>query len=233
MSDLNFLAAEQTLSTNASIEAMIKQSCIVDFGIIQSVPENNEGIVDVAVAVAKTKENMYCMRCVLADTASSSITVKIKPSVGDRVLVLYPRFYNSAMFNVADNEADRKKVTVDSNAGGYNLISGIAILMNQYKKNGHKNVISIEDGAITVTSNTDNVMSLDKDGNYEIKNAKGKVDLDKDGYLSYENTDDNKTQLKFTSSGFTIQDKNGCKIVASKSGNDSTVVINGHLTVKL
>ena len=76
--------------------------------------------------------------------------------------------------------------------------------------------------------------------------------MDKDGYLSYKNTDsnDNKTQLVFTSSGMTLQDKNSNKITSSNSGmtiqdtngctietkdsgtNGKVVVLNGKLTVK-
>ena len=142
----NFMAGNECLDFVSTVEAIVKRSCIIDFGIVQNVPA--EGVVDVAVAVSDTEQNMYCMTCVLANIASSSLTVKVKPNVGDRVLVVYPRLYDDSMFTVSSKEDDNKKLIVNPQAKGYNLCSGIAILINQYKKNGHHNYIKIEDGKI-------------------------------------------------------------------------------------
>ncbi len=240
MTEPNFIAQEQGLNFNSVVEAIIKRSCIIDYGIIQKVVA--KGVVEVAVAVAKTEEDMLCMTCVLANTASTALTIDIIPHVGDRVLVVYPRLYNDKMFNVTDSEDDNAKLTIDFEAQGYNLMSGIAILINQCKTSAHKNVITFEDGKVNIKlgysadedknflnisttadgdvtlSNDKCFVTIDKDGAFTFNNEKASACIDTDGYLDYENTDDNNTKLRFTSSGMTMQDKNGCKIVSSSSG---------------
>lgn len=233
MAEPNFVAGKQNLNFNSVVEAIIKRTCIIDYGIIQDIPAS--GVVDVAVAVSSTEQNMFYMTCVLANIASSSFALNIKPNIGDRVLVVYPRLYDEDMFTVADDEDERKKIIVNKEAKGYNLLSGIAILINQCKKASHKNVIKIEDGKLDIKlaydeDNDKNMLtfSSDEDGAIQFGNDNCSVDIDKDGYLSYKNKKDNKTELTFTSSGATIQDKNGCKIEM-----DSTyTTINGKLKVK-
>lgn len=158
--ELNFLAGNQSLNFDTVVESIVKRSCIIDFGIVQDVPA--KGLVNVSVAVSDTEQNMFCMTCVLANIASSSFTLDLKPNVGDRVLVVYPRMYDDRMFKVTDSEDDNKKVIVNENARGYNLMSGIAILLNQYKTSGHKNVLKIEDGLVTFT-NVDKEQSITVD----------------------------------------------------------------------
>jgi hypothetical protein len=234
------------------------------------------------------------MTCVLANIASSEITVKIKPAVGDKVLVVYPRLYDEDMFTVPDADTEKTKIIVNEQARGYNMTAGIAFLFNQYKEASHHNTIDFsngnlslklayskddeanlltldtdkdgavilnsngntvelnkkgelsaklaydsdndkhllkidtdKDGAVILNSNNNKAM-IDKDGAFTASNSKGNVVMNKNGYLSYKNTDDNSTKLDFTSSGMTIQDKNGCKIVSSS--ND--IKINGKLTIK-
>lgn len=191
MTDPNFISQEAGLNFNTVVEAIIKRSCIIDFGIVQDVV--SDGIVDVAVAVSKTKQDMLCMTCVLANIASKAFTLNVKPHKGDRVLVVYPRLYDDKMFNFTGSEGDDTKLTVNYEAKGYNLASGIAILLNQYKESGHKNVITI----------------------------------DENGYFKYEN-EDNKTKIEIKDTGFSIEDKNGCKIVSDSEG----VMINDKLKVK-
>lgn len=191
MTEPNFISQEEGLNFNTMVEAIIKHSCIVDFGIVEDVVA--DGIVNVAVAVSRTPQDMQCMTCVLANIASTSMTLKIVPHVGDRVLVLYPRIYNDKMFDVKADEEEDTKLIIDMDARGYNLMSGIAILINQYKEAGHKNLITI----------------------------------DEDGYFSYINSD-NKTKIEVKSTGFSIEDNNGCKIVSDAD----YVTINGKLKVK-
>lgn len=191
MTEPNFISQEEGLNFNTMIEAIIKHSCIVDFGIVEDVVA--DGIVNVAVAVSRTPQDMQCMTCVLANIASTSMTLKIVPHVGDRVLVLYPRIYNDKMFDVKADEEKDTKLIIDMDAKGYNLMSGIAILINQYKEAGHKNLITI----------------------------------DEDGYFSYINSD-NKTKIEVKSTGLSIEDNNGCKIVSDAD----YVTINGKLKVK-
>lgn len=160
MEEPNFIAGNQSLNFNTVVEAIVKRSCIVDFGIVQSVPA--KGLVNVSVAVSSTEQDMFCMTCVLANIASSSFTVNVVPHAGDRVLVLYPRMYDEKMFSLSDSESDNKKIIVNPNAKGYNLNAGIAILMSQYKVNGHKNLLNIDNGVLTV-SNSERSQSLTVD----------------------------------------------------------------------
>lgn len=210
MQEPNLVAGKEYIDFISSVEAIVKRSCIVDFGIVQNVPA--KGIVEVSVAVSNTPQNLFYMTCVLANIASASMTVYVEPKVGDRVLVVYPRMYDEDMFTVTGESKEDTKITVNRNATGYNLCSGIAILLNQYKSKGHKNTIKIDDGKVSFA------------------NDKCTFDIDENGYLSYKhNTDDDKnTELTFTSSGFTVQDKNGCKIVSSSSD----IQINGKLKIK-
>lgn len=142
----SLLSFDECTNFNALVESMIKRSCIIDYGIVLDSPA--DGIVNVAVAVSDTKQNQFCMTCVLANLASSSITTYVKPNEGDRVIVFYPRMYNPKMFTVPEDEEERTAVLVDESARGYNLACGIAVLMNQYKEDSHLNVLNIADGTV-------------------------------------------------------------------------------------
>lgn len=214
MGSPNFVSGREGLNLSSAIEAMIKRSCIIDYGIIQNVVA--DGVVDVSVAVSKTEQDMIGMTCVLANIASANFTLKIVPKKGDRVLVIYPRIFNDTMFKVEGDETKDTKIIVDKDAKGYNLTSGIAVLLNQYKSSGHKNVVTIDEG-----------------GTFTFVNDKATVSLNSDGYFSYEQTEDeNNTKFSFSDSGFLVQDKEGNKIESKKEGNDNYVILNGHLKVK-
>ena len=214
MGSPNFVSGREGLNLSSAIEAMIKRSCIIDYGIIQNVVA--DGVVDVSVAVSKTEQDMIGMTCVLANIASANFTLKIVPKKGDRVLVVYPRIFNDTMFKVEGDETKDTKIIVDKDAKGYNLASGIAVLLNQYKSSGHKNVVTIDEG-----------------GTFTFVNDKATVSLNSDGYISYEQTEDeNNTLFSFSDSGFTIQDKAGNKIVSDTSSGSESITINGNLKVK-
>lgn len=232
MKEPNFLAGNESLSMLTAIEAVIKRSCIIDYGIVQD--SRAKGIVDVAVAVADTPQNIQLITCVLANIASSSITVDVKPNKGDRVLVVYPRVYDDTMFAIPDGDK-KAEIIVNEQAKGYNMLGGIAILLNQYKKSSHNNIISFEDGKLDIklaydSSTQKNKLNLssDADGAITLSNDKYEAKIDADGYLSYKNKTDSKTTLEFTSTGSTMQDANGCKIVTDSNGT----TINGNLTIK-
>lgn len=178
MREPNFISQEAGLNFNSTVEAIIKRSCIVDYGIVQEVI--SDGVVNVSVAVSRTKQDMVCMTCVLANIASSAFTLNVKPKKGDRVLIVYPRIYNDEMFNVTDDAGSDSEITVDFEAKGYNICSGIAILMNQYKTTGHKNVITIDEGNVTAKLNKVEVTTT-SDGDISLKNPKATVTIDKNG----------------------------------------------------
>lgn len=246
----NLLAGSENLGFVQAVEAIIKRSCIIDYGVITKV--ESKGIVQVGIAVTTSDKDLTYITCVLANIASSAFTLDVIPEVGDKVIVLYPRMFDPDMFTVPDSQQDLKKIIKNENASGYNLMSGIAFLFNQCKIASHKNVIKVEqgnidiklayskddeenlislltdkDGAVTFQSN-DFTVEINKDSELTVTNLKATVKLDKKGYLSYSNTDDNKTKLEFTSSGMTLQDKNGCKITSTSS----SVKINDKLEIK-
>ena len=181
MTDPNFISQEAGLNFNTVVEAIIKRSCIIDFGIVQDVV--SDGIVDVAVAVSKTKQDMLCMTCVLANIASKAFTLNVKPHKGDRVLVVYPRMYDDKMFEYTDSESDNLKLIENYEAKGYNLASGIAVLISQYREAGHKNVITIDEGNISAKLNKVEVTTT-SDGDITVDNGKATINIDKDGNVS-------------------------------------------------
>lgn len=181
MTDPNFISQEAGLNFNTVVESIIKRSCIIDFGIVQDVV--SDGIVDVSVAVAKTEQDMFCMTCVLANIASKAFTLNVKPQKGDRVLVVYPRLYDDNMFNFTGNEGDDTKLKVNYKAKGYNLASGIAVLLNQYKESGYKNFITVDEGNISAELNKVKLTTT-KDGDITVDNGKATINIDKDGNVS-------------------------------------------------
>ena len=202
-SSANFMTAVQT---------MISRSCIVDFGVIQKA--DKKGIVEVAVSVADSSEDIKYITCVLANTASSSVTVNIKPNVGDKVIVLYPRRFDSKMFST-----DNKDVIVNKNARGYNLFSGIALLCNQYKVNSHKNLITLEDGTATIQL----VYNEDDDKNKVI------ASINSDGELAYSSNENFNLNVNKDGS-FELASNN---VQITTNSNDEVSITNGKATVKI
>lgn len=210
------------------IHRIIGNTFIIEYGIIKDIPA--DGIVTVEMSVSDNEENIIITDCVLLTPASKNFAVKVQPELDDKVLVLFPRKFNNDMFN-----KDKNETIISDEASGYNVLSGIAVLMNQFQEEAHKNFIEFSEGNLKLDVNYDKdtdktvvSVSMDKDGNIEVSNQKGKVKLDSEGYLKYENTDDNKSKIEFTSSGFTMQDKNGCTITSSSSD----IQINGKLKIK-
>ena len=220
-SSANFMTAVQT---------MISRSCIVDFGVIQKA--DKKGIVEVAVSVADSSEDIKYITCVLANIASSSVTVNIKPNVGDKVIVLYPRRFDSKMFST-----DNKDVIVNKNARGYNLFSGIALLCNQYKVNSHKNLITLEDGTATIqlVYNEDDdknkvIASINSDGEFAYSsNENFNLNVNKDGELAYSSNDN--FNLNVNKDGEFELVSNNVQITANS--NDEVSITNGKATVKI
>ena len=220
-SSANFMTAVQT---------MISRSCIVDFGVIQKA--DKKGIVEVAVSVADSSEDIKYITCVLANIASSSVTVNVKPNVGDKVIVLYPRRFDSKMFST-----DNKDVIVNKNARGYNLFSGIALLCNQYKVNSHKNLITLEDGTVTIqlVYNEDDdknkvIASINSDGELAYSsNENFNLNVNKDGELAYSSNENFNLNVNKDGS-FELASNN---VQITTNSNDEVSITNGKATVKI
>ena len=126
-----------------TLHRVINNTFIVEMGIVKDIP--SDGIVTVEMSVANDAENLVITNCVLANFASSSVTVNIKPNIDDKVLVLFPRKFAGGMFNPETNEP-----IISEAVTGYCMTGGIAILMNQYQEAFHKNFIDVSDGKLTM-----------------------------------------------------------------------------------
>ena len=236
----NLIAERGSIGISDIIEATIRRSCIVDFGIVTEVPEDTEGIVTVAVAVSNTPQDIQLMTCVLANIASSEITVKIKPTVGDKVLVVYPRLYDEDMFTVPDADIEKTKIIVNEQARGYNMTAGIAFLFNQYKEASHHNIIDFSDGNLSVKlayskndeknlltfdTNKDGEISFDSNGNTVELNTKGELsaklayDSENDKHLLKIDTDKDGAVTLDSNNNKAMIDKDGAFTASNSKGN--------------
>ena len=216
------------LSEADATHRRIGATYIVDYGIIKDIP--TDGIVTVEMSASKDKQSITVTNCILASFASSSFTVKIKPNIDDKVIVLFPKNYSSRMFDKEVNETIISQATE-----GYCLLGGIAILLNQfqdfhknyidfsdgcadiklaYSKDDDKNFISLntnKDGEITLTVKDKFSQKIDKDGALNITSNKTKVGINKDDEITVNNgkatvTIDKNGNVKIDTSGkYTIK----------------------------
>ena len=216
------------LSEADATHRRIGATYIVDYGIIKDIP--TDGIVTVEMSASKDKQSITVTNCILASFASSSFTVKIKPNIDDKVIVLFPKNYSSRMFDKEVNETIISQATE-----GYCLLGGIAILLNQfqdfhknyidfsdgcadiklaYSKDDDKNFISLntnKDGEITLTVKDKFAQKIDKDGALNITSNKTKIGINKDDEITVNNgkatvTIDKNGNVKIDTSGkYTIK----------------------------
>ena len=216
------------LSEADATHRRIGATYIVDYGIIKDIP--TDGIVTVEMSASKDKQSITVTNCVLASFASSSFTVKIKPNIDDKVIVLFPKNYSSRMFDKEVNETIISQATE-----GYCLLGGIAILLNQfqdfhknyidfsdgcadiklaYSENDDKNFISLntnKDGEITLTVKDKFSQKIDKDGALNITSNSTSIGINKDNEITVNNgkatvTIDKNGNVKIDTSGkYTIK----------------------------
>lgn len=158
---------EQSVCFADTVQAMINRSCIIDFGIIKEVVAN--GVVVVAISVANGAKDIKIITCVLANIASTNFTLNIIPKEGDKVLIVYPRRFSNDMFDTT-----KQDIIIEKFSSGYNLLSGIAIPISQYKIDGYKNVLEIEEGIIKYTSEDNWVeLNLTESGTIALADSNG------------------------------------------------------------
>lgn len=216
------------LSEADATHRRIGATYIVDYGIIKDIP--TDGIVTVEMSASKDKQSITVTNCILASFASSSFTVKIKPNIDDKVIVLFPKNYSSRMFDKEVNETIISQATE-----GYCLLGGIAILLNQfqdfhknyidfsdgcadiklaYSENDDKNFISLntnKDGEITLTVKDKFSQKIDKDGALNITSNNTSIEINKDNEITVNNgkatvTIDKNGNVKIDTSGkYTIK----------------------------
>ena len=199
-------AAGQSLSD--MLHRVIGNTFIVEYGIVKDVPA--EGIVTVEMSVADEAKNIIITDCVLASLASSSVAVRVKPNVNDKVIVLFPRKFHGGMFQSSKNEP-----ILSEGGTGYNILGGIAVLLNQFQPSAFKNFIDLSDGAVEA-----NLCYSEND-----KKNLFKLKVNADGTFS---VDSNKTNITVDKNGISITDENGCTIKTSSE----SVKINNKLEIK-
>ena len=141
------LDLRKSVNLPSAIRKMVAETPIVEFGIVKQVIA--KGVVLVQLSVARDEKAVTLITCPLMSVACGNVTIDIEPKENDKVLVLFPRVFDTDMFDL-----DNKDTLINPNASGYNLLSGVAILLTQYKKNKHKNTLSISsdgNGNITLT----------------------------------------------------------------------------------
>lgn len=163
-------------SQSDSIQQVIKRTCIVDYGVITKVLGKN--IVRVGISVADSVEDVQVITCTLVTLCSTSLSVNIEASVGDKVLVVFPRHYNPKMFDV-----DNKDPIIDSTCKGYTRLAGLAFLVNQFDPDKHKRLLDITQETIKFTFN-DNQLEINKDNEITVSNGKAEVKVDKNGNIT-------------------------------------------------
>ena len=216
------------LSEADATHRRIGATYIVDYGIIKDIP--TDGIVTVEMSASKDKQSITVTNCILASFASSSFTVKIKPNIDDKVIVLFPKNYSSRMFDKEVNETIISQATE-----GYCLLGGIAILLNQFQ-DFHKNYIDFSDGCVDIklaySENDDkNLISLNtnKDGEITLTvKDKFSQKIDKDGAL---NITSNSTSIEINKDNEITVNNGKATVTIDKNGNVK-IDTSGKYTIK-
>ena len=216
------------LSDADATHRRIGATYIVDYGIIKDIP--TDGIVTVEMSASKDKQSITITNCILASFASSSFTVKIKPNIDDKVIVLFPKNYSSRMFDKEVNETIISQATE-----GYCLLGGIAILLNQFQ-DFHKNYIDFSDGCADIKlayseDDDKNFISLNtnKDGEITLTvKDKFSQKIDKDGAL---NITSNNTSIKINKDDEITVNNGKATVTIDKNGNVK-IDTSGKYTIK-
>ena len=165
----DFLMQAQTATFSSAVKAIIGRTCLIEFGIIKQVIA--DGVVKVAVSVAKESSDVRILTCVLVSPCSTSFAINFVPKENDKVLVFFPRRFNADMFSTNQND-----IIIDENGEGFTPFTGLAVLYNQFRSD-YKNTLTVNNaGDIAIT--TDNAsVHIDKDGNVTVDAKKGKITL--------------------------------------------------------
>jgi hypothetical protein len=141
-------SAQRALSFSQSemVRGLINRTLIVDWVTVKEVLGDGS-VVQVLLSVTDNALNATIVTCVLVSQCSSVLSVNLMPKVGDKVLVLSPRRYDSRMFDVTENTES----IVNPSLRGYNKMTCIAILYNQFRPDTHKNSVDLTaEGALNL-----------------------------------------------------------------------------------
>lgn len=212
------------------LHRVINNTFIVEMGIVKDIP--SDGIVTVEMSVANDAEKIVVTNCVLANFASSSVTVNIKPNIDDKVLVLFPRKFAGGMFNPETNEP-----IISEAVTGYCMTGGIAILMNQYQEAFHKNFIDVSDGKLTMKL----AYSEDDEKNLLVleTNELGEITLQTNDNFTETINKDGELDIKCNDTNINVNKSNEIAITTGKakvnidsSGNITIDAMGGKLSLK-
>lgn len=168
--DEELLGKALSYSESAMVKGIVNRTLIVEWGTIKKIVA--KGVVDVLLAVTERPENTTVVTCVLISPCSASFSFDIEPQIGDKVLVLSPRHFDVDMFDVTKNT----EVIERPNLSGYNKLSCIAILYNQFRPATYKTHIQInKDNEVAVTTPKARI-NIDKSGNVSVE-AQGKFTI--------------------------------------------------------
>ena len=169
MSGIGDISKALSTSQSAVIKSIINRTIIVEWGTIKKIV--TKGVVDVLLSVTDRPENTTVVTCTLLSPCSKSIAFDFEAQVGDKVLVLSPRRFDMNMFTLSDDT----EVIERPNFTGYNNLSCVAILFNQFRPDSYKQNISInQDGVITIAKgNKSLTVNLDGDKGITISDSNG------------------------------------------------------------
>lgn len=135
-----------SFSQSEMVRGLINRTLIVDWGTVKEVLGDGS-VVQVLLSVTDNALSTTIVTCVLVSPCSSVLSVNLTPKVGDKVLVLSPRGYDARMFDVTENT----EAIVNPSLRGYNKMTCIAILYNQFRPDTHKNSLELTaEGALNL-----------------------------------------------------------------------------------
>ena len=163
--------AEESLSFTDSmmIRNIINRTLIIEWGTINEVIDDDT--VDVLLSVAERPEDVSLVTCTLISPCSKTMAFRIKPEVGDKVLVLSPRHFDIDMFKVS-SEAE---TIVDEDMRGYNKMSCIGILYNKFDSDTYTSFCEFTDEGFTIKDANGCEIKSDSEG--VVINGKLKVNV--------------------------------------------------------
>lgn len=245
MADKNTFLESTAQSFSDTLHRVIGNTFIVEYGIVKAIPA--EGVVTVEMSVAEKASEIIITDCVLASLASSSFSVRIEPNIDDKVIVLFPRKFNNDMF-----QQDKNEPIIKDASTGYNVLSGIAILLNQYQENTHKNFLDISNGVLTLklaySENDDKnlfTFTTDENGGFVLSNNKADISLDKDGAYSFSANNyslninkDSEVTVSMNNASLNINKQSEVTFKSDKvelltNKNNEITVKNGKATIKI
>lgn len=242
MDKSGFLSLAKSASFESAVSSIIGRTCLIEFGIIKEFAKDESGediedIVHVLVSVAKERKDARLYTCRLVNLTGTSLYVNTKAKVDDKVIVVFPRRYDEAMFLKENNEA-----LVNSESRSYSPFCGIAFLANRYSEEEYRNFIEENEGEVTLNlaySEEDEknllVIQTKNDGSVSLENKASKTEIGADGTLKFSNMDSDGNavvSLSASSEGSITIDNAKATVSIDSEGNISIDSKGGKLTLK-